>query len=334
MLKQKTTLPVGEDAIQQALDRKAHRRQTFNAIVPFAGLVFIIVYFTVATDLLLLGSGNLANMFVQCFTTIMVASGASLIYAYGGMDMSFGMAAGIIEYMVAVLLIKYTSFPVPVALLLSVVLGMLICMFNGIIEVVTHIPAFVVTMCVKNICSGILQSATSEGRYYIDFNRLAIFNTVWMRVIFAVIWVLACFILLEKTRLGKGVMAMGGNATVAEQTGLKTSKLTILACMLAGISVGLVAFFQLARIGYVAGNAGQNIEFNVMFAFILGGFPMSGGFRARLRMVITGALTATVLTNGLTLVGASADIIGMVKGALFIVIVAVSYDRTEGDLVM
>ena len=334
MLKQKMTLPQGDEAIQQALNEKARRRQTFNAIVPFAGLVFIIIYFTVATNFLLLSKGNLSNMFVQCFTTIIVASGASLIYASGGMDMSFGMAAGIIEYMVAVLLIKYTSFPVPVALILSVVLGMLICMFNGIIEVVTHIPAFVVTLCVKNICSGILQSATAQGRYYIDFNRLAVFNTVGMRIIFALCWIGICFLLLEKTRLGKGMMAIGGNPTVAEQSGLETKKFTILACMLAGISVGMVAFFQLARIGYVAGNAGQNIEFNVMFAFILGGFPMSGGFRARLRMVITGALTATVLTNGLTLIGASADIIGMVKGALFIVIVAVSYDRTEGDLVM
>lgn len=320
--------------IQEQLNKKAERRRKLNGVLPFAGLVFIVVFFFFATDFVLLSANNVSNMFVQCFTTVIVAAGASLIYSYGGMDMSFGFAAGLIEYCIARITIQYTSLNIVAALLISILLGTLICMINGIIEVTTHIPAFVVTLCVKNICSGILQSVTATGKYYVDFTKFSIFNTVGMRVAFALVWIVICYLVLEKTRLGKGTMAMGGNMTVAQQTGLKTSKFTVIACVMAGIAVGIVAFFQLARIGYVAGNAGQNIEFNVLFAFILGGFPMSGGFRSKLRMVIVGALTATVLTNGLTLIGASADIIGMVKGVLFIVIVALSYDRTEGDLVL
>jgi len=68
-------------------------------------------------------------------------------------------------------------------------------------------------------------------------------------------------------------------------------------------------------------------------AIALGGFPMRGGERSRLSAAIVGAVTITVLANGLQLWGLDPATINCVKGVLFVLIVALSYDRSDGKLI-
>ena len=70
-----------------------------------------------------------------------------------------------------------------------------------------------------------------------------------------------------------------------------------------------------------------------MMAIVLGGFPMAGGDRAKISSAIIGALTVTGLTNGLGMWGLDPTLISGVKGVLFVIIVALSYDRSAGKLV-
>lgn len=70
-----------------------------------------------------------------------------------------------------------------------------------------------------------------------------------------------------------------------------------------------------------------------MMAIVLGGFPMTGGDRSKIASAIIGALTVTCLSNGLQLWGLDALLVSGVKGILFVIIVALSYDRSAGKLV-
>jgi ribose transport system permease protein len=70
-----------------------------------------------------------------------------------------------------------------------------------------------------------------------------------------------------------------------------------------------------------------------MIAIVLGGFPMSGGDASKIRSVIIGAVTITLLTNGLILWGLDPGIVNGLKGVLFLIIVALSYDRSKGKLI-
>ena len=79
----------------------------------------------------------------------------------------------------------------------------------------------------------------------------------------------------------------------------------------------------------VTSNSGIGIEFNILIALALGGFPMSGGASARIRSMLVGALTITFLTNGLIIAGLAMEYVNIVKGLLFITVIAVSYDRTN-----
>jgi ribose transport system permease protein len=81
--------------------------------------------------------------------------------------------------------------------------------------------------------------------------------------------------------------------------------------------------------GIVTAGSGSGLEFDVMIALILGGFPLSGGSAAKLRAVIIGAFTITILSNGMILWGLDMNFVNAIKGLLFLVIIAVSYDRSR-----
>lgn len=115
----------------------------------------------------------------------------------------------------------------------------------------------------------------------------------------------------------------------AWQSGIRPFRVIVFSHLLLGIMVGIAACFTMARNGMVSSGSGGALEFNIMIAMALGGFPMEGGAAAKIRGVIIGVLTMTVLTNGLTIAGVDNSLINITKGVLFVVIVALSYDRTN-----
>ena len=135
--------------------------------------------------------------------------------------------------------------------------------------------------------------------------------------------------MFEKTKVGKEEKLVGGNIITARQSGVRPFRVVVIAHLILGMMVGIAACFMMARNGTVTTNSGSGLEFNIMIAMALGGFPMEGGASAKIRSVIIGVLTITFLTNGLTIAGVDNSLISIIKGALFVVIVALSYDRTN-----
>ena len=119
----------------------------------------------------------------------------------------------------------------------------------------------------------------------------------------------------------------------AAQAGIRVKKQIFLAYAILGACVGITAVFSMFRTGTIGAQAGSGIEFSMMLAIVLGGFPMSGGEKSRLVSAIVGAVTATMLTNGLALWGIDPNLIGGIKGVIFVVIIALTYDRSAGKLV-
>ena len=83
--------------IQARLDKAAARRQLTGKIIPYMGLVFLLVFFSIVTGGKFLSPANLSNMIEQCFTMALVATGASFVYTHGNMDFSISTAYGIAQ---------------------------------------------------------------------------------------------------------------------------------------------------------------------------------------------------------------------------------------------
>jgi ribose transport system permease protein len=320
------------DDIDMMLLKQSRQKRIITSILPYMGLVLTIVLLTIATNGLLLSSKNLVNIMNQSFTVLIVGLGASFVYARGGIDFSLGPSSGVAQ-LVCVAMITRAGLPVWMGVIAATAVAVINTMIVGLGADYLHLQPFIVSLCVRTICVGILQvGCNALGKnIHVPMSSFGFMNNDLIKGIVLLILLIVCWFMFERTGFGKELKAMGGNLVTAVQSGVRSRKNVAISHLMLGICVGISACFQMARAGNVTTQSGSGLEFDVMIALALGGFPMSGGASSKIRSTIIGVLTVTFLSNGLTLAGVDNELIRILKGLLFIVIVAVSYDRSQKD---
>jgi ribose transport system permease protein len=319
-----------EISFQEKLDKTAHRKKVMANILPYMGLVFVIVFFSIACGDKFVDINNLANLINQSFTYIIVAAGASFIYATGAMDMSVGTVLGM--GMLAAALVLRAGLSWILALLAAIVMDIALEIIISVVYQKMRVPVFIVTLCMMYLLQGILAAAVKQ-EMAIDYYATAWLNSAWIKAIVLIVMMLIAYYLFHMTKFGIKLKSIGSNRTSAEQAGIKCFKVVVLGFVTLGAFVGVAAFFSLTRTGYTTATAGAGIMLNIMISIVLGGNPLTGGSRFRLINSVVGALTVTILTNGLTLLGLAPALIEAFKGVLYLIIVLLTYDRSRGVLV-
>lgn len=321
-----------EDAIQARLDKRAYQKQIINKMIPYVGLIFIFLFFLIVTKGSLVSGQNIENLINQCFTLTIICVGAAFVHGHGGSDFSVGATCGCAQLVMGALM-TMTELPLWLCLLLGILTAVAGAAILACVSVFFKVPVFVGSMCIRYVFSGILLTATQKLSIFISQTEYSYMNNTWLKAMILVLFIGVGYYLFELTSLGKSLRAIGGNENTAKQAGIKIKKNIIIAYLILGLCVGVAAMFQMFRNGSVTSNSGNGVELNMMMAIVLGGFPMRGGERAKLSAAIVGALTVTILVNGLTLWGVDVFLVNGIKGILFVAIVALSYDRSMGKLV-
>lgn len=316
------------DAIQNELNAKAKKRELLTRILPFCGLLFVILFFSIIAADVFLTATNLDNLINQCFQVTIVAVGAAFIYAAGMMDLSVG-ATSCVSMLVMAYLMRDYQINAFLAMAVGIAIAIVCDYLMSMIHITLRVPILITSMCMMNICSGIASLMTEQSDVYIDYQLYQSFNATWVKVLALLIVISLGYFLFGYTRLGKELKAIGGNETAAKMSGVKRSSMIILAFIVLGACLGLSAFFSLCRTGKVTAASSSSLMSNILVSIVLGGFPLSGGARARFFAPIVGALTITILLNGLTLIGLDGAYGNFAKGLLFIVVVGMTYERTR-----
>ncbi len=314
------------------LTKKDSKISILSAALPLLGLVFVIVLFSALTGGQMLQMKNLSIIINQAFTVCLIAIGGIFVYAHGGMDFSIsGLVC--LNCVVTGIMLQNGISPV-LAVLTVLAMGILSGTLVGGVSVYLKIPVFLASLAVQYILKGIGESSI-QGKVtiYIPAYFSRFFNNWGFRItVLAAVFLLGWY-LFNRTKVGKYQKAIGGNETVAALSGVNTRKYIILSHILLGLCASVASIFSVAKSGAVAANSGAGLELDVLVALVLGGMPLSGGCRARIRAAVLGALTVTALQNGLTLVGVDASIVEGITGVLFIVCVAFTFVRKPGDIV-
>lgn len=319
-------------AIQARLDQQAARKNVFNNLIPYVGLVFCILFFTIVTKGMFLSPSNLSAMIEQAFTLVIIAVGATFVYAQGNMDFSIGSACGVAQMVGGLLLVR---FGMPLAVVVPVILLVPVatCLLVATISAVFNVPVFIGSMCIRSLLAGLLTIGVAKAELIIPISNYAFMNNNVVKAIVLVVVIAIGAYMFHFHRVGKWAKLIGGNRTTATQAGVKVTQQIFLAYAILGLCVGITAVFTMFRSGTVGAQSGSGIEFSMMLAIVLGGFPMSGGEKARLSSAIVGAVTTMLLTNGLSVWGIDPNLIGGIKGIIFVAIIGLTYDRSAGKLV-
>jgi len=292
-------------------------------IAAYLGLISVVLLFALTTNGRFFRLSNLRLILKQSSIVMIGALGSTFVLAHGNLDFSIGG-----EMALCCLISYYMAQINPYLMLPScLIVGILLALFVGVIHVVVGVYVFVSGMCVMFIGKGIVQSVAGSGLIIpsiygnLDTSSFYILTTLFM--------IFLTIVLFNYTRIGRDNRLIGSNPQAAKLSGINEGRSKLIAFLISGFAVGVASFLTLVRAGGVSAQTGQTFEIDCIIVLTLGGAPLSGGSGMKSRNAVLGALTYFVLSNGLLLWGVSPEVIYIIKGILFLTIVAFTFDRNN-----
>lgn len=267
-------------------------------------LVLLSALFTLLNRTFLTGA-NWMNIVRQASVSIIVAMGMTFVMISGEMDLSIGGIACVTGMVVCKLMTSGVG--VAPAVLLGLLLGVLFGFASGFLITTFHLPAMIVTLAMMNIANGVASLLTGGTAIYGLPDRFQIFGRgmvgpVPVQVIIMFVIVIVCFVVMNKTLLGRYAFAIGGSNEVARLAGIQVRKYKIIFFMISGLLSALGGIILTSRLMTGQPNLASNMMMDTITAVVLGGTAMSGGSGSIVGSFL-GALLLTIITNGLTIVG-------------------------------
>jgi len=310
----------------------------FQSLVAL-GLMILVLSLT--TDKFLT-TDNTLNILRQICANLCLSLGMTIIILSGGIDLSVGavlalagaVAAGLLKNGFAVpgteIFVEVTCSG---AILAGLFVGIILGGFNGVVITRFQLPPFVATLGMLSIARGLTMLWTGgfpitrlgDSFDYMGTGRLV---GVPLPVLISGALVILLLILMQRTRFGRNVYAVGGNERAATLSGLNVNRIKFLVYLLGGALAGVAGLLVTARLDSATPNAGLGYELDSIAAVVIGGTSLSGG-RGTIIGTVLGCLIIGVLNNGLVLLEVSPFWQQVIKGLVILIAVAVDKMGTK-----
>ncbi|SDR61424.1 ABC transporter permease [Paraburkholderia tuberum] len=306
------------------------RRLSLLDAIQDLGLLAVIVIGAVVLGLLspvFFTRMNIENLLYSSTIIAVVAIGQAFVVLVAGIDLSVGAVLALSSVLCVGLPLKF-GVPVGMAALISLALGALVGLVNGLAVTAIRIPALIATLAMMSIARGIAY-IFSDGRniapvpdVYLDIQAARVFGIPVVIVLVLALFVVAHFV-LSRTRFGRSIYATGGNAVAARLAGIRTNRVVVLAYVISGIAAALGGLMITARLEAGAATAGFGYELTVISAVVIGGVSLFGG-EGKMGAVLLGVLLLGLVQNAINLLNVPANYDYVVSGA--VIAIAASLD--------
>ena len=319
-------------------EARSVNRERFNAFLRKYGIVLILLGMLIAMTFLspaFLTARNLLNIVRQISVMGLIAIGVTMVIITGGIDLSSGSVlalAAVVATSLAQRLdwaeIKFPGLDVPVIvpIVAALAVGAVCGLVNGSLIARFKIPPFIATLGMMTVARGFALiyserpvSGLKDSYTYIGQGEP--FGIPVPIIILALV-ALAAHILLNNTRFGRHIYALGGNEQAARISGINISRVKIGVYTIAGLLAGLSGLVLSSRIGSGQPGLGLGYELDAIASAVIGGTSLSGGI-GTIWGTIVGALIIGVLNNGLDLLNVSAYWQTIVKGSIIVIAVII-----------
>lgn len=288
---------------------------------------------------------NITTLFRQSATTTgIIALGMTMIICAGQIDISVGAQVALLSgFGIEVLNATHSIW---IMLLFCLAAGALIGCFNGLLVAKGHMPAMIATLAVQTSCRAIINHfgqggpfAVADGMvtepYYETFRQVSNGNLVifGQRVPYPMLIFIAMGLLfgliMQRTRLGKHVYAVGSNETSARLSGVNVDGIKIAVFAITGCLCGFTAWlYSSSLMAVAAASAGNLFEMDAIAAVAIGGTAMSGG-RGKIIGSFLGVLMFKIINNTLVAAQVPTFLTGAISGAIIIIAVLLQNVRSS-----
>lgn len=263
---------------------------------------------------------NILNVMQQSSFVGIVSIGMTFVIITAGIDLSVGSILALTGMLVSLMLSH--GMNLPLAIVITILIGAVLGLINGFISTKFKVPAFIVTMAMMVSAKG-LALLTTDGKPIYDlpasFTRLG--ENVFGRIPFTgFVWIVLTLlgvIVLKYTTFGRKLYAIGGNTESARLSGIAVEKYIIMSFIISGVLAAVAGILMAAWLNVGQPTSGTGLELNAIAAVVLGGTSLFGG-KGGVAGTFIGVLIMSVIINIFNLLGLSSYYQSIFMGVIIV----------------
>ena len=264
---------------------------------------------------------------------LILAMGETIVLIAGGVDLSIG---GMMAFSgVVVILLINAGVPIPVAIALTLLMGVAVGAVNAFISVYQRTEPFIITLGMGIILTGAgqqLTNARSVASTVPDFELIA--NTRVLGPIPILVFVMLAVVavtywMLRSTSFGRNVYAVGGDYEVAKYSGINVRRTKAATYLICGLTAALGGVMLASQLNSASSIAGDNTALYVVCAVVVGGTSVAGGVGGAIKSTI-GLLLLGLLTNAFNVLRIDSLVSYLPTALLGVIIVSILWLDSYG----
>lgn len=280
---------------------------------------------------------NLMNIICTASIVGTMALGATIVLSSGEMNFNLGAEATIAAAVMGVLLGNKTVPWYPAAVAVGLLCTLLVGYVSTRFIFGVGLPSFIVTLAMSKLGDGLINLIGSgKSIYYSNwpksFSFLGQTRLAGIPVLLLVFTATAilCWLLMDKTKLGRHISAVGANQTACKQAGINIRRIKVTAFLLSSGLAGFAGILGSSQVNNVPPLLGSGLLMNAMASAMLGATFLRPG-RFNIQGTIVATLLMTVIQNGIIGAGAPNYLCDIVQGVILVISVGIiAMTRKEG----
>ncbi|HEX2903157.1 MAG TPA: ABC transporter permease [Jatrophihabitans sp.] len=261
--------------------QRASRAERITGLIQNQGGIGVLILVALAAAIFSSGfasSGNVKSILVGNAYTSLLALGMTFVIISGGIDLSVGSV-----FALGGVLAAWGSLHG--GTLMAIVLPLVVCAVWGLVQGLliarAGLAPFIVTLAGLLGARGLLQAISSEGTktYLVPAHSafLKLGDGTWLPILTAVVLFAVAVVVLQRTRFGQRLFAIGGNENAALLMGLPVLRTKVLVYVLSATMAGGAGMLNASRLQSGVTNIGVGYELTAIAAVVIGGTLLTGG---------------------------------------------------------
>ncbi len=263
---------------------------------------------------------NLTNVALQSAALAILAIGQTVVIIAGLIDLSVGMLIGLVVVITSDLM-NGQSAMTAAGILVALGLGAGIGLVNGVLNNLLRVHPLILTFGMLSVLQGAIfvytdRSVGLTSPVFVWMANGSIAGIPFAAVLLAAV-AGAAYFLLNRTRFGRHVYAVGGSEEHARRAGINTGAIKVWVFVLSGLAAGIAGILVAGRLGTGYPNAGSGYELDAIVAVVLGGTSLTGG-RGSILGTVAAVFVLGVTSNALNLLEISSFVQILIKGLIVV----------------